>query len=296
MSFVTVDNFDETKLTTGEIYVAQKPVQYQKIPIRYIYPKGTGPLLIRTPTMTSFGVCEIKDITTGELNGYSTSFLCFDENEGKTAQDEKFIAMMETITEFCKKALRDRAAEVRKNNKKRPVSGEGLTILRYKEERPGSAPVIYAKMLTSRDSSKTIQTPFFRKKTNKDIRNCVKIINGKLVKDSPYDYIKQRCRIIGCIKVENIFIGQVESIQVNLTEAVIVNKIKSMQSVMGPDLDLGPSDESSSDDEDEPPRTKKEIVARRPKPVLERDSSSEEGSEDEEDTVMDSLKGVVQNV
>jgi hypothetical protein len=40
MAFVTIDNFDETKISLGEIYAATKPVVYQKVPIRYEYLGG----------------------------------------------------------------------------------------------------------------------------------------------------------------------------------------------------------------------------------------------------------------
>ena len=56
MTFITIENFDESKLSTGGIYSATKPVQYQKIPLYYEYPTGKGPVFLRTPALYSYGV------------------------------------------------------------------------------------------------------------------------------------------------------------------------------------------------------------------------------------------------
>ena len=77
MNFITIENFDESKLSIGGIYSATKPVQYQKIPLYYEYPTGKGPVFLRTPTLYSYGVCENKDPQTQKLTGYSMSFLGF---------------------------------------------------------------------------------------------------------------------------------------------------------------------------------------------------------------------------
>ena len=75
MNFITIENFDESKLSVGGIYSATKPIQYQKIPLYYEYPFGKGPVILRTPVLSSLGVFENNSLGTNELTGYSMSFL-----------------------------------------------------------------------------------------------------------------------------------------------------------------------------------------------------------------------------
>ena len=77
MNFITIENFDESKLSVGRIYSATKPIQYQKIPLYYEYPSGKGPVILRTPVLPSLGVFENNSLETNELTGYSMSFLGF---------------------------------------------------------------------------------------------------------------------------------------------------------------------------------------------------------------------------
>ena len=74
MNFITIENFDESKLSVGRIYSASKPIQYQKIPLYYEYPSGKGPVILRTPVLFSLGVFENNSLGANELTGYSMSF------------------------------------------------------------------------------------------------------------------------------------------------------------------------------------------------------------------------------
>ena len=103
MNFVTIDNFDKTKISVGNIYAATKPVAYQKVPILYAYEGGRqGSLVVRTPALYSFGGCVTKDLKTDEIVGYSMPFVLYNENEGKTDQEDKFLTMMEQITDVIR--------------------------------------------------------------------------------------------------------------------------------------------------------------------------------------------------
>jgi hypothetical protein len=240
MAFVTIDNFDETKLRVGEILVKDKPVNFQKVLIKYAYDKVEAPLVIRTPVLNSFGLCVNKDINNKDkVSGYSTPFLCHENSTPKTDKEEKFISVMEKITDFCNKTLQDNSELIKKNGRRKPVKDADLTILKTKEDKPNSAPVIYAKMMVNKEGS--ITTPFYRKKTKRDTTTGKKIYFGKFVKVDPLDYIKKKLTIIGLIKIESIFIGaNIESIQVKLAEATVVKKIESDGSFWeGVDDELG---------------------------------------------------------
>ena len=88
MNFITIENFDERKLSVGGIYSATKPIQYQKTTLYYEYPSGKAPVILRTPVLFSLGVFENNSLGTNELTGYSMSFLC--EKNGISEEERKF--------------------------------------------------------------------------------------------------------------------------------------------------------------------------------------------------------------
>jgi len=65
--YVTADTYSEKKVVFKDIIKKTKPVPYQRIPIRYMYDKEEGPLLIKTHKMFSFGLLENKDPRTDEI-------------------------------------------------------------------------------------------------------------------------------------------------------------------------------------------------------------------------------------
>lgn len=313
MAYVTIDNFDETKLSVGEIYAATKPVVYQKIPIRYTYPSGDGPLLVRTPNLFSFGVCENRDVTTEELTGYSMPFVCFDDKEGKNDSEEKFINMMEKITDFIRSKVDELAPQLKKGGRRKPINSDGLNILKYNTDKPNAAPVIYAKMFIEKHDPKKkkdmkISSVFYRKRTEADIKKGVKSVNGTpLVKTTGHNYIKQKCRVIGGLKIESVFVGAaLESIQIKLTETVVVKKVNPFKSIMGEDLDLGSDHESDSENASEEEEEeivqkpkKKEVTVKRPvkkqsyvDPEDDDDEDDDEEDDEDDEDITEALQAI----
>ena len=81
-------------------------------------------------------------------------------------------------------------------------------------------------------------------------RTVKKIHNKKIVKADPLSTIRQKCKIIGAFKVDNIYIGSsIESIQTRLTEILIVKEIKraSVFSDIGIEKELEEGNESDED-------------------------------------------------
>lgn len=298
MALVTIDTFDANKLTTGETMSALKPAAYQKIPILYKYEKGTAPLQIVSPPLYSIGVRELRDVKTDQLNAYSMGFHGFNECEGPTDKETKFMEVIGQIEQFCNRVVRANEADIVKK-KKKPLSNEPMRIWRFNQEKPNAPPILFSKVFV--DDKMTISSGFFRKKTKRDTKN---IIGGNRVVVNPLNYLKQRCQAVACLKIDHIFINTIgEFIQVKLAEAVIVKKVESIRSIIGPDLDLGPEESGSeSDDEptkteqnsdesqDETPKTKKEIVVRPKRPCPQNDDFEDE---DDEDGVMEALKAAV---
>ena len=105
MNFITVENFDESKLLIGGIYSATKPIQYQKILLYYEYPSGKGPVILRTPVLFSLGVFESLSLETNELTGYSMPFLGFNEKNGISEEERKFMAVTEKISKYLREQV-----------------------------------------------------------------------------------------------------------------------------------------------------------------------------------------------
>ena len=247
MNFITIDNFDESKLSIGGIYSATKPVQYQKIPLYYEYPTGKGPVFLRTPALYSYGVCENKDPQTQKLTGYSMSFLGFNAKNGMASEEErKFIEVTEKISKFIQDQVTKIAPLLKKGGRTKKIIVEDLSIFKNKSEDLGSAPLFFGKLFAKNSE---ITSLFYAKRTKEDIINGVKSVKGNkmLVEKNPLEYVRKKCFAIASLKIEGVFIGsQIESIQVKVPEVTITKLSPSFQSIMGEDLVLG---EMEHDDE-----------------------------------------------
>ena len=247
MNFITIENFDESKLSIGGIYSATKPIQYQKIPLYYEYPTGKGPVFLRTPALYSYGVCENKDPQTQKLTGYSMSFLGFNAKNGMASEEErKFIEVTEKISKFIQDQVTKMTPLLKKGGRTKKITTEDLSIFKNKSEDLGSAPLFFGKLFAKNSE---IISLFYAKRTKEDIINGVKSVKGNkmLVEKNPLEYVRKKCFAIASLKIEGVFIGsQIESIQVKVPEVTITKLSPSFQSIMGEDLVLG---EMEPDDE-----------------------------------------------
>ena len=251
MNFITIENFDESKLSIGGIYSATKPVQYQKIPLYYKYPTGKGPVFLRTSALYSYGVCENKDLQTQKLTGYSMSFLGFNAKNGMENEEErKFIEVTEKISKFIQDQVTKIAPLLKKGGRTKEIITEDLSIFKNKSEDLGSAPLFFGKLFTKNiEENIKITSLFYAKKTKEDIINGVKCMKGNkmLVEKNPLEYVRKKCFAIASLKIEGVFIGsQIESIHVKVPEVTITKISPSFQSIMDEDLNLG---EMEADDE-----------------------------------------------
>ena len=251
MNFITIDNFDESKLSVGGIYSATKPIQYQKIPLYYKYPSGKGPVILRTPVLFSLGVFENNSLGTNELTGYSMSFLCFNEKNGISEEERKFMGVTEKISKFLREQVIEMTPLLKKGGRTKKINTGDLSIFKNKSEDLNNAPLFFGKLFTKKNEKNVeITSLFYAKKTKEDIISGVKCMKGNkmLVEKNPLEYVRKKCYAIASLKIEGVFIGsQIESIQVKVPEVIIITKISSpFQTIMGEDLDLG---EIESDDE-----------------------------------------------
>ena len=251
MNFITIENFDESKLSIGGIYSATKPVQYQKIQLYYEYPTGKVPVFLRTPALYSYGVCENKDPQTQKLTGYSMSFLGFNAINGMANEEErKFIEVTEKISKFIQDQVTKMVPLLKKGGRTKKKTTEDLYIFKNKSEDLGSAPLFFGKLFTKKNEKNIkITSLFYAKRTKEDIINGVKSVKGNkmLVEKNPLEYVRKKCFAIASLKIEGVFIGsQIESIQVKVPKVTITKISPSFKSIMNEDLNLV---EIESDDE-----------------------------------------------
>lgn len=278
-NYVTIETFDANKLTTGELFYVAK-MSFIKIPILYKYSNVDGPLVIRTPILNSIGVLELKDGATQQVTNYSMTFLGFKENEGIRREEKEFMRVIKEIEAFCANVVKEKETElVAKRNKR--LLGSHMSIFKYNLNKPDASPIIFAKLFTNNSN---ITTPFYRKKTKKDVK-----VSGNVVSVPALDYVKQKCKVIGGILVQNIFVGNIgESIQIKCAESIIVQKVDSTRSIIGADLDLGPEESGSETEEDKEkkdevaPKPKKEIIVK-PGNKRKHDDGDDDVDEDEDD-------------
>ena len=153
MKFITIENFEnfESKLSIGGIYSATKPFPYQKIPLYYEYPSGKGPVILRTPDLFSLGVFENNSLGTNELTGYSMSFLGFNEKNGKSKEERKFMEVTERISKFLREQVIKMTPLFKKGERTKKMNTEDLTIFKNKSEDLNSAPLFFGKLFTKKN-------------------------------------------------------------------------------------------------------------------------------------------------
>ena len=100
--YVTADTYKSKNVLFKDVVRKTKPVSYHRIPIKYMYGKEEGPLLIKTHKMFSFGLMENRDLATDKIQGYSMPFVTYDMNTGMTEEDKKFISVLGSINKLCR--------------------------------------------------------------------------------------------------------------------------------------------------------------------------------------------------
>ena len=178
------------------------------------------------------------------------SFLGFNEKNGISEEERKFMDVTEKISKFLREQVIKMTPSFKKGGRTKKMNTEDLTFFKNKSEDLNSAPLFFGKLFTKKNEKNIeITSLFYAKKTKEDIINGVKCMKGNkmLVEKNPLEYVRKKCFAIASLKIEGVFIGsQIESIQVKATEVTITIISPSFQSIMGEDLDLG---EMESDDE-----------------------------------------------
>lgn len=206
----------------GSIPESKPAITYKRIPIETVYDDGsTGPLILSTEEVYSYGVGENTNIETGKTNGFVMPLVLYSRN-GPTPLEKAFVDTFNNIVDKCKEHLLENKDtldlyDLEMNDLKK------LNPIYQKKEKgkvvEGASPTLYAKLIVSKKQGEKIVTVFFHAETGEAI--------------NPLDYLGKHCRAIAAIKFESIFIGGGNkiSLQVKLYECQLTpidNGFKSL--------------------------------------------------------------------
>lgn len=208
--------------------IPNSKLTYNRINISTRYPDGsTGPLIIPTQRVYSFGVCEYKDEATQKVNGYTLP-LCLFNREGPTPEEKAWVDMFNNLCEYIKTYLVRHHADFGDEETNVRAYVSKLNPLYYKKDEKtkkpilGSAPTLYAKLITKGDKTGL---------------QCVTLFNnqedGSRIQYT--DLLGKRCFATAAIKIESIYVSSDKrkfSLQVKVYQAVVSIVGDSVQSLL----------------------------------------------------------------
>lgn len=217
--------YDISKLVFGEIEEKTIPGQkstYSRVNIKTVYPNGKeGDLIFRLDRSHSFGI--------SNTYGLTMSIQLYDR-DAPTERQRKTVEIINEIVDRAK----DYLVENRKALKKPTLSKaqlDGLSPIKMPiDEKTGNvdetrSPMMNVKLLTSTrkteggDSAEAastdpkVLTPFYSEDQFDDEDQSL-IVN-------PMDYLNKRCYVTCAVKIDGIFFGQVQKLQVKLFECYV---------------------------------------------------------------------------
>jgi hypothetical protein len=246
-----------------------------------MYENGaSGPLIMETQRLYSYGLGEDTNPDTGKINGYKLPLVLYNIN-GASQEEKDFVTTFESIVKKCKEYLiknKDKLEqyELEENDLKK------LNPIYRKKEKgivvESASPVLYAKLIVKKDKDgNKIITAFFDEESGDPI--------------NALDLLGKACYVRSAIKFESIFIGNKISLQIKLFECDVktIGSTGSRRLLQRPKADsqvvVAPTESRSvplplsvddddagsliEDDEDEPvevkePPKKPAVVVRKP--------------------------------
>lgn len=237
-----VDNLRFSEPEEGAIPDSKPEIRYKRINLSTVYPDGTtGPIILPTEKLFSYGVQENTSQETGKVTGWSFPLVMYDRDaSGKyvpTTEQKAFVDCFENIVEKCKDHILENKEEIDQFELVRANLNKFASCLYYKKEKvkndkgrtvlqvvPNSSPTLYVKLIFSKKKG-TFVTKFYEMKDVSDEEE-----SGTQVE--PLDYLGAYCNTKAAIKIESIFIGSKISLQVKLYEANIQKTQSGMKRLL----------------------------------------------------------------
>jgi hypothetical protein len=209
-------NYDLSQLIFQEPEEKTIPGQksnYYRVGIKTRYDDGSiGDLILGFDRSNSFGI--------SNTYGHTLSIQLYDR-DFPTDRQRKTVQLIEQIVDKAKDFLVENRKVLKKPTLTKPQL-DGLTPIKYKLDDDGKvdetkSPMINVKLLTSSrkqdgdvSSDPRILTHFYSEDEVDD--------DGLSLEVNPMDYLNKRCFVTCAVKIEGIFFGQVQKLQVKLLE------------------------------------------------------------------------------
>ena len=213
IELISASSYDTSRMIFSEpieggIPDSKPPISFKRVNISTVYENGsTGPLIMGTERLYSYGLGEDTNPDTGKINGYKLPLALHNIN-GASQEEKDFVSTFESITKKCKDFLlknKDKLEqyELEENDLKK------LNPIYRKKEKDvvveTASPVLYAKLIVKKDKDgNKIITVFFDEDSGESI--------------NALDLLGKACYVRSAIKFESIFIGNKISIQIKLLE------------------------------------------------------------------------------
>jgi hypothetical protein len=197
----------------GSVPDSTPKIEFTRISINTQYEDGTtGPLILRTGKLFSYGVQENLDPKTKEVNGYVVP-LCMYNKDCPTPEEKAWVETFNSIIEHAKSHLvevKDQIGlwdltmtDLKKLNPLYWKREKDKSSSNYGKLIEGAGPTLYTKVIDSKKTG-TILTLFFDKDDNP--------INA-------LDLLGKYMHTETAVKIESIFVGAKTTMQIKLYEA-----------------------------------------------------------------------------
>lgn len=213
IQLTSVEDYDVNRMIFSDprdesVPDSKVPIKNKRIYISTLYPDGTtGPLILPTERLFSFGIQENRSPETDKVTGHSMG-LCLYDRDGPTPQQQQWVETFENIVEHCKEHVLSIKKEIGKATLK-PAHLDNIASCLYRKKDEDGMPIpntgtLYAKLIESKKNG--IVTIF---------------MNDRGERLDPMTIQKQYCHVHAAVKLESIFVGTKISLQVKLYQANI---------------------------------------------------------------------------
>ena len=193
-----------------------------------------GALVIESPVLFSFGVCEKKNQDTGKLVGYSIPVCLWARDSEPNNKEKAFFNVINNVVTLSQYHLEKEYGPDVASTLFPPFYYKQIEYTDKKGKKrtkvdESSAPVLYAKLIYSEKSKKILS--LFKGKGGRDL--------------NPFKYINQYCNVKLALIIEGIFISKtVTSLQIKVHECY-VKQLEPRKSLLTIDEKSSDSDSDS---------------------------------------------------
>ena len=193
-------NVDRIFFEDPKQYNMKGGINLSRIYPKYIYPSGrVDKVYIQTPELFSWGVQENKSLD--NIANYTFSFVMFDQNVGVSEEQQNMIDIFEQILSAIKTHLKKEETKEALSQFQLDAHVDMMDIFYRKKEKgqlvSGVPPTLYPKLQTKFEKTKRDRPP--------EIITEFRNVNDELI--NPNDQLGVRCRAIGNIMIDNIYVA-----------------------------------------------------------------------------------------